>query len=167
VTDLADQLHIVFVGAHMPSEHDDWIVKVLKVRRDRVLRAFLWLKKNNPLYKDVELDQKALESVIVLQMHPACAKCWRISTTTFVSSATCRFPFSSVPRQPSSVRARESACLLIGFAAGQDEVAAKRLYDLCKSKLIPFAKARLGSVLKESVFASVFLCFPCDAFCSA
>ena len=37
--------------------------KNIKVRRQKVLDALLWLKQNNPLYKSIEIDETRIESL--------------------------------------------------------------------------------------------------------
>ena len=52
-------LPILVVRRHgMDNSHRDFTV-----RRHQVLEAVLWLKTNNPYFKDVEIDQEAIESL--------------------------------------------------------------------------------------------------------
>jgi len=55
---------VIFVGSSKPSK--EWLrdkAKPLVVRRERVRSALMWLKQNNPLYKDVEIDDGILETL--------------------------------------------------------------------------------------------------------
>ena len=55
---------VVFVGSRPPSQQ--WLrekAKPLIVRRERVRTALLWLKKHNPLYRDVIVDEQTLKDL--------------------------------------------------------------------------------------------------------
>ena len=53
------ELPVLVVRRHGADDsHKDFTV-----RRHRVLEAILWLKTNNPFYKDVEVDQDAIQSL--------------------------------------------------------------------------------------------------------
>ena len=45
------------------------------VRREKVLRALVWLKEHNPLYKDIELDYEALGQLPEEGMIPEIYNC--------------------------------------------------------------------------------------------
>ncbi|KAI0731011.1 hypothetical protein C8Q76DRAFT_588662, partial [Earliella scabrosa] len=52
---------VIFVGSSPPTK--EWLkekAKPLAVRRERILRALLWLKENNPFYSDVNIDYEAI-----------------------------------------------------------------------------------------------------------
>ncbi|CAF3385678.1 unnamed protein product, partial [Rotaria socialis] len=52
--DLCDTLKVIFVGAHPPERVH--LKKVLTVRKKKVTQALHWLKKNNILYQNVEIN---------------------------------------------------------------------------------------------------------------
>ena len=54
--DLCDTLKVIFVGANPPGRIH--LRKVLTVRKRKVAEALQWLKKNNVLYRDVEINLK-------------------------------------------------------------------------------------------------------------
>ena len=54
--DLCDTLKVIFVGANPPTRIH--LRKVLTVRKRKVAEALQWLKKNNVLYRDVEINLK-------------------------------------------------------------------------------------------------------------
>ncbi|KAJ6557446.1 hypothetical protein B0H19DRAFT_946605 [Mycena capillaripes] len=48
---------VIFVGSNPPTS--EWLqkkAKPLTVRKEKVLKALAWLKKHNPLYKDIEIN---------------------------------------------------------------------------------------------------------------
>ncbi|CAF3029262.1 unnamed protein product [Rotaria sp. Silwood2] len=52
--DLCDTLKVIFVGAHPPERVH--LKKILTVRKKKVTEALHWLKKNNILYQNVEIN---------------------------------------------------------------------------------------------------------------
>ncbi|KZV95351.1 hypothetical protein EXIGLDRAFT_610720, partial [Exidia glandulosa HHB12029] len=64
VEELASRVAIIFVGSSPPST--EWLLKKAKpltVRADRVRAALRWLKANNPLYRDVQINTGVLEQL--------------------------------------------------------------------------------------------------------
>ena len=62
--DAAKPICVIFVGASRPSK--EWLQKHAKplcVRRDKVHAALLWLKRNNPLYHDVHVDEQRIQDL--------------------------------------------------------------------------------------------------------
>lgn len=55
-----DEIHVSWQGTEKPMPSD--ISSLLSVRRRVVEKALLWLKKNNPLYCNVEIDVAEMES---------------------------------------------------------------------------------------------------------
>ena len=63
VTTLASIIAITFVGSRkLPV---DWLKKTFRVRRYVVLEALVWLKKNNPIYEDIVIDDTRLDELPV------------------------------------------------------------------------------------------------------
>ncbi|CAF2184594.1 unnamed protein product, partial [Rotaria magnacalcarata] len=52
--DLCDTLKVIFVGAHRPERVH--LKKVLTVRKKKVTQALHWLKQNNILYQNIEIN---------------------------------------------------------------------------------------------------------------
>lgn len=55
---------VLFVGSSPPTQ--EWLrekAKPLAVRREKVRSALLWLKANNPLYSDIEINHALLDSL--------------------------------------------------------------------------------------------------------
>ncbi|KAJ3764598.1 hypothetical protein FB446DRAFT_799876, partial [Lentinula raphanica] len=62
--ELASPICVVFVGSKRPS--DEWLrkhAKPLAIRPGRVLKALLWLKAHNPLYRDIVINRTLLQSL--------------------------------------------------------------------------------------------------------
>lgn len=59
--ELAASIKIVFIGACKPSRHH--LRKVLTVRRQRIVDALNWLKKNNTLYSHILLDKHIIAAL--------------------------------------------------------------------------------------------------------
>ncbi|KAM4067871.1 PIF1-like helicase [Hirsutella rhossiliensis] len=55
-----DEIHVSWQGAERPGPRDLW--GLLSVRRRVVERALAWLKENNPLYGDIEIDTAEMDS---------------------------------------------------------------------------------------------------------
>ena len=71
VEDIVTPICVVFVGASPPSPQ--WLQEKaapLVVRREVVRSALIWLKKHNPLYKDVEINHSMLDSLHEKQVLP-------------------------------------------------------------------------------------------------
>jgi len=61
--DVCTPICVIFVGSSPPSK--EWLrtkAKPLAVRREKVRNALIWLKQNNPLYKDVSINHSLLDS---------------------------------------------------------------------------------------------------------
>jgi hypothetical protein len=55
---LASVIAITFVGTRkLPT---DWLTKTFRVRRAVIRRALIWLKMNNPIYEDIQIDAHQL-----------------------------------------------------------------------------------------------------------
>ncbi len=54
IDDVVEQIRVIWVGPNTPKPKD--ISMLMSVSRRRVCRALLWLKENNPLYKDIEIN---------------------------------------------------------------------------------------------------------------
>ncbi|KAJ3832283.1 hypothetical protein F5878DRAFT_654672 [Lentinula raphanica] len=71
--ELAAPICVVFVGSHRPS--NEWLrkhAKPLAVRPGRVMKALVWLKCHNPLYRDIRINTDLLQSLpenYVLPVH--------------------------------------------------------------------------------------------------
>ncbi|TFK87005.1 hypothetical protein K466DRAFT_459387, partial [Polyporus arcularius HHB13444] len=64
VHDIVTPICVIFVGSSQPTRK--WLeekAKPLTVRRERILRALLWLQKHNPLYQDVEISYEHLREL--------------------------------------------------------------------------------------------------------
>ncbi|KAK0469453.1 uncharacterized protein EV420DRAFT_1257275 [Desarmillaria tabescens] len=62
VEEITSPLCVIFVGSKLPSK--EWLrdkAKPLWVNGGRVRRALNWLRANNPLYKDIHLNEEVLE----------------------------------------------------------------------------------------------------------
>ncbi|KAM4061966.1 Arrestin-lik [Hirsutella rhossiliensis] len=55
-----DEIHVSWQGAERPGPRD--LSGLLSVRRSAVERALAWLKENNPLYGEVEIDAAEIAS---------------------------------------------------------------------------------------------------------
>ncbi|KNB18529.1 hypothetical protein FOXG_15932 [Fusarium oxysporum f. sp. lycopersici 4287] len=55
-----DDVHISWQGQEKPAPSD--LSMLLSVRRNAVEKALLWLKRHNPLYADIEIDEAELDS---------------------------------------------------------------------------------------------------------
>ncbi|KJZ68887.1 hypothetical protein HIM_11720 [Hirsutella minnesotensis 3608] len=55
-----DEIHVSWQGAERPAPRD--LSSLLSVRRRVVERALVWLKRNNPLYAEIEIDTAEMES---------------------------------------------------------------------------------------------------------
>ena len=64
INDLLTPICVLFVGANPPTLQ--WLhekAKPLTVRCEKVCNALTWLKKNNPLYADIEINNNLLNSL--------------------------------------------------------------------------------------------------------
>ena len=64
INDLLTPICVLFVGANPPTL--EWLrekAKPLCVRREKVRNALNWLKENNPLYVDIEINNDLLNSL--------------------------------------------------------------------------------------------------------
>lgn len=64
VTETLTFICVIFVGSSTPTK--EWLrekAKPLVVRREKVRHALEWLKENNPLYKDVKVDEQNLDAL--------------------------------------------------------------------------------------------------------
>ena len=58
INDVADQIRVIWVGPNTPKPKD--ISSLMSVSRRRVCQALLWLKENNPLYRDIEINKEEM-----------------------------------------------------------------------------------------------------------
>lgn len=56
-----EYFHVIFVGAIQPCESK--LKQVLKVRREKIRNALIWLKNNNCAYSDVEISNDNLDKL--------------------------------------------------------------------------------------------------------
>ena len=71
MSDILTPICVLFVGSSPPSQ--DWLrekAKPLSVRREKVRGALIWIKENNPLYSDVEINHELLNSLEESQILP-------------------------------------------------------------------------------------------------
>ncbi|KAJ3551346.1 hypothetical protein NM688_g4757 [Phlebia brevispora] len=64
VDEIVSFVCVIFTGHEEPTKQ--WLLekaRPLAVRRDKVRQALIWLKGNNPLYADLEIDESALHSL--------------------------------------------------------------------------------------------------------
>lgn len=61
VATLASVIAITFVGSRKLPEN--WLKKTFRVRRYVVLEALVWLRRNNPIYKDIVIDTSRLDEL--------------------------------------------------------------------------------------------------------
>ena len=59
--DLCDCLKILFVGHQIPKRSQ--LKNILTVRKKRVAEALHWLKQNNPLYRNVQINQSTINKL--------------------------------------------------------------------------------------------------------
>lgn len=59
--DLCETLKVIFVGSQPPKRLQ--LRRVLTVRKKKVMEALNWLKKYNPLYRDITIDLKNVEKL--------------------------------------------------------------------------------------------------------
>jgi hypothetical protein len=59
--DLCDSLKILFVGYQIPKRNQ--LKNILTVRKKKVSQALQWLKKNNPLYRNVQINQSTIDKL--------------------------------------------------------------------------------------------------------
>ena len=58
VSSLASVIAIMFIGTkQLPM---DWMRKTFCVRQSKVYEALMWLKRNNPIYSNINVDQRRL-----------------------------------------------------------------------------------------------------------
>lgn len=63
IDDVITPMCVLFVGSSPPTK--EWLLKSAKpliIRREKVRQALVWLKENNPLYKDVCIDHDTLDT---------------------------------------------------------------------------------------------------------
>ena len=58
IDDIAEQVRVIWVGPNTPKPKD--ISGLMSVSRRRVSQALLWLKQNNPLYRDIEINEEEM-----------------------------------------------------------------------------------------------------------
>jgi len=63
MSNLVDEVSVLFVGHEKPSKDDLIYKKILRVRRQRVLGALRWLVANNHLYADCKIDERMVASL--------------------------------------------------------------------------------------------------------
>lgn len=57
---IMDEIHVSWHGSAKPGPRD--LSKLLSVRPRKVKEALVWLKRHNPLYKNISIDVEELES---------------------------------------------------------------------------------------------------------
>ena len=72
---LVKLVKIVFMAREKPSFQEACRSRFFLVRREKVLRALVWLKEHNPLYRDIELDYEALAQLPEEGMIPEIYNC--------------------------------------------------------------------------------------------
>ncbi|KAH6874287.1 hypothetical protein B0T10DRAFT_376985, partial [Thelonectria olida] len=55
-----DEIHVSWHGAQKPGPND--LARLLSIRRRVVERALAWLQRNNPHYRDIEIDEAEMNS---------------------------------------------------------------------------------------------------------
>ena len=71
ITEILTPLCVLFIGSSPPTP--EWLrekAKPLCVRREKVRSALVWLKKNNPLYCDIDINHTVLDSLEDEQVLP-------------------------------------------------------------------------------------------------
>ena len=71
MSDILTPICVLFVGSSPPSQ--DWLrdkAKPLTVCREKVRAALMWLKENNPLYSDVQINHELLNGLEESQILP-------------------------------------------------------------------------------------------------
>ncbi len=58
IDDVADQIRVIWVGPNTPKPKD--ISRLMSVSRRRVCQALLWLKENNQLYENIEINLREM-----------------------------------------------------------------------------------------------------------
>ena len=59
--DLCESLKIIFIGCHAPQRNQ--LKHIRTVRKKRVSSALKWLKRNNPLYRSIEISQSIIDQL--------------------------------------------------------------------------------------------------------
>ncbi|PPQ80093.1 hypothetical protein CVT24_006535 [Panaeolus cyanescens] len=73
IDDVMSPICVLFVGSSPPSL--EWLrqkAKPLTVRREKVRQALIWLKKHNPLYRDIIIDHAVLDNMQEHEILPFC-----------------------------------------------------------------------------------------------
>lgn len=61
VASLTSVIVITFIGRkQLPM---DWMKKTFRVRRSKVYEALMWLRRNNPIYADINVDRHRLDDL--------------------------------------------------------------------------------------------------------
>ncbi|KAF8202891.1 hypothetical protein BJ912DRAFT_800731, partial [Pholiota molesta] len=71
MSDVLTPICVLFIGSSPPTT--EWLQKKAKplcVRREKVRAALNWLKHNNPLYQDIEINHTILDSLELEQVLP-------------------------------------------------------------------------------------------------
>ena len=71
ISDTLTFICVIFVGSSKLTK--EWLrekAKPLVIRREKVCRALIWLRTNNPLYKDIEINEENLEALPVEDVLP-------------------------------------------------------------------------------------------------
>ncbi|KAI9065777.1 hypothetical protein FKP32DRAFT_1567163, partial [Trametes sanguinea] len=95
IGDIITPICVIFVGLERPSR--EWLEKKAKplvVRRERILAALRWLKENNPLYSDVEIDVHRVQALPANGMLPHDVQFLHPTETT--SATTARYDNAGV-----------------------------------------------------------------------
>ncbi|KAF8123673.1 hypothetical protein EV363DRAFT_1098050, partial [Boletus edulis] len=87
---------VIFVGSSPPSK--EWMLKharPLIVRKERIYSALTWLRSHNPYYKDLRIDQSALDSLDSEDILPVHVEVVPPSVTS--ESLTARYDIDNSP----------------------------------------------------------------------
>lgn len=57
--DLCDSLKIIFVGSRVPQRNQ--LKNILTVRKKKVSDALQWLSRNNPIYRNIKINQSIID----------------------------------------------------------------------------------------------------------
>jgi Helitron helicase-like domain at N-terminus len=55
-----ENVHVIWTGPNKPCPED--VSKLLSVRKSKIFNALSWLIHNNPLYRDIRIDEREIES---------------------------------------------------------------------------------------------------------
>lgn len=96
IEDAMTPICVIFVGSSSPTK--EWLeqhAKPLTVRKEKVRSALIWLKRHNPLYKDITIDASAADSLPENSILPYHIECQRPNGESDV--LTSRYDANNVP----------------------------------------------------------------------